>query len=523
MNRKRIFTIELLLVLISACFLFIRIGHYSFWDDEAVVALSAKAILKTGDTSAFVDDHNVVAYRNGVLLHNGKDRSTPPLPAYITALTFKLLGQTTWAARLPFAFAGFCCILVIVRWLHRLEPTPWIRMAFVIAILGNISLFLFLRQCRYYALAILCSTVITYLYVQGSRTRREGVVLTFCGIVLFASNYMNFFALYAMLALDYLLWGRKLRPISFRQVLVPFVIQLLCCTAIFAVWNPLQTGNSAALFSFGNKTWLCFLNFTDLIACEFGVGLLLIAAPIVAVIYRDLWLLRSWCALVVYVASVSLVSPQVMAEYTGYADVRYIAPAIPLCIFIGVRTIWTTLGRWPWVALAVACVAFLTNALQGVTLRPYTFHSCFLDYITELRLPPPEPYQPTAAWLRENVKAGQSVWVLPREMTYPLMFHAPKPTYGWQLSSPIPEDLKDLNPVLYQGKIAPDFIVVFGPQMTLVTEGLQTLPQMPRYTEITKFDVFWDDLYRPELYWRTFKPLPRFDHNREIIRILKKQ
>src|SRR5262249_14613581 len=135
--------------LVAAILLFVRLGHYALWDDEAVVALSAKGVLQTGDTTAAIG-HNIVAYNGGILLRNLHDRSTPPLPAYVTAVAMRILGDNAWCLRLPFALCGLGTVAVLLCWLQRLQidRTAWFVAA--LAIVGNVSFFLFCRQCRYY-------------------------------------------------------------------------------------------------------------------------------------------------------------------------------------------------------------------------------------------------------------------------------------------------------------------------------------------------------------------------------------
>src|SRR5579885_1920033 len=92
-----------LLLLAWAFLLFAQLGHYALWDDEALTALSAKAIQATGDTGVLLDHGNIVAYRDGLLIHHFADRSTPPLSAYLCALSFDCFGISAFTARLPFA------------------------------------------------------------------------------------------------------------------------------------------------------------------------------------------------------------------------------------------------------------------------------------------------------------------------------------------------------------------------------------------------------------------------------------
>src|SRR5690242_1214516 len=100
----------------SAVLLFARLGHYALWDGEAGTALSALGVWRTGDTTALID-HNIVAVENGKDLANLHERFMPPLPAFLAAPFVGMLGRNAWAARLPFAFCGFLCVALLVRWL----------------------------------------------------------------------------------------------------------------------------------------------------------------------------------------------------------------------------------------------------------------------------------------------------------------------------------------------------------------------------------------------------------------------
>ena len=71
-------TVASAVLVVSSTLLFARLGHYALWDDEAITALTSKSVWQTGDTGATFG-HNILAYRNGLLLRDMKDRATPPL------------------------------------------------------------------------------------------------------------------------------------------------------------------------------------------------------------------------------------------------------------------------------------------------------------------------------------------------------------------------------------------------------------------------------------------------------------
>ena len=520
--RKTKIAVAIALGLIATVFLFFRLGHYSLWDDEALIGLSAKGILASGDTAAVLD-HNIVAYRYGSLLHHLHDRSTPPLPAYVTAGFLALFGESSLVARLPFAICGFLWTLLLIRWLWKenIGLPAWIL--FLMACTGNISLFLFFRQCRYYGIAILSTTAIVYLYLNWMGRRREFFWIIFLSLALFAANYMNYFALYGCLLIDYIFWGRKRRVLRLKEWGILLLPQILGTAIILSIWNPFKTGNSAGLLAATRslKVWLMCVSFFDMNACEFGVGILLLISPFVALFLRDLWLLRASFAFVGYVVLLSVLSPQMMSEATGHADVRYLAPIIPLCIFIGVRVLLLLTRRMQWAVYPLAVLAFGTNLLEGITLRPFDFHSTVIRYAGELLHPPLDPYKPTAEWIRQNIPPRASVWVAPGEMAYPLMFHAPQPTYAWQLGSPPQPAFQALEPIHFYGQEPPDYFIEFGARKERLKELERVSPRAP-YERVAVIDVYWKDTYRPELYWRRFDQRTNFNRETEAVYVFKR-
>ena len=69
--------IAVAVLLLSVVLLFAQLGHYAFWDDEAGLAIPARGVWHTGDTSIVIG-HNINAPRQGVLVRDLKDRVNPP-------------------------------------------------------------------------------------------------------------------------------------------------------------------------------------------------------------------------------------------------------------------------------------------------------------------------------------------------------------------------------------------------------------------------------------------------------------
>ncbi len=501
-------------LLVGSILLFARLGHYALWDDEAITAVTAKGVWQTGDTSARIGN-NVLAYRNGLLLRNMKDRATPPLQFYLAAPFLGLLGDSSLAARLPFAICGLGCVGLMLWWLHR-DNAPviaWLLMS--LAILGNVSFFLFCRQARYHGVAMLLSVAVAYSYLHV-RTRRGLLLYAILSVLLLAANYMAFAAVTAMLLLDYLLWGRRrlaLRGWDWVIVLLPHVV---FGAVIVSIWNPLRLASEPRAQDFSWLKWhatLLWWNVRDLNFCEFGSGALLAAAPIVWLLTRGLWLGRAILALAVGIIAISALSPQNPSNVT-LADVRYLSFLIPLCIAVGVLTLLPIAGFSKVAALLVGGVAFGSNLLNFSFVTRAPMRSTFYSYVTELIRPVPEPYAPVAQWIREHVKPSQSILVVPDHMMYPLMFHAPSAIYAWQLDYPPPKELAQLDPIHFSSVIWPDYLVAFG-WWTVESNDV-------KYELVEPINVYFRDMYRPELFWRVFEAPPAFDQRTHGVSIYRR-
>jgi hypothetical protein len=513
-------------LLLSGVMLFGRLGQYALWDDESMTALGATGVLGTGDTTA-VHGGNVAAYREGLLLKNLHDRSTPPLATYLSAVSLGVSGSHSgFAARLPFALIGLALMGVAVVLVGRIAHSSAESFIWYIAILGNVSLILFLRQCRYYAPAILLSVLIAYLYLRWRRSVWGLVLIALLASLLFAANYMNCVALLVCMGLDYLIWKRRNDPLTPWQISIFAGLIGLPCLLVASVWNPLATkfGSYTHANSFWDRLTLVWWNLRDMNEAGFLVAGLLLLALYLAIFKKDHWMARGLTMIIAYVAVISLVSPQ-LVHGAVQADIRYLAPLIPFCIALGASAFNTQFRSRRTLALAFALPVFWTNLLNGTFLPPQEVRSIPFEYFGELLSPPPEPYTSTAKWVNQYVPKGSTVWVLPDYAAYPLMFHAPEALYSWQLNPEQKKDpqFKNLPDIHFKGVVLPYYIIVFGPMVVQIRGMLQEWKQQGAdYEEIYRINTFWKDLYRPELFWRAFKPITGFDPETQAIYIFKR-
>jgi hypothetical protein len=513
----------------AATLLFARLGHYALWDDEAGTALAAKGVIRTFDTSAVVDGRNVFAYRNGALLSNMKIRYWAPLQAYLAAPFLAAFGeQSALAARMPFALCGLGTVLVLAWWLWRDKASNLFVLVCCAGLICNVSFFLYSRQCRYYGPALFFSAAIACLYLrwQGRRTRLIGLAVL--SILLLGTNYLDYVALCLCLLVDYVMWERKRQGLTWQNWLLLLLPQFLAGLFILSIWNPVgmhplgvDPGNW-----FGGRLQLFWWNWRELDRSEFGALPVLGAAPLLFLYSRDHWLLRAPLALLVFVLVVTLFSPQPVG-LTSVAEIRYLAPVIPLCVAIEALVLCILARKLSWIAFPVAILVFGTNFFNGGPLFYCGFRSTIASYIGEVVNPPDDPYTVTAQWINEHLREGQSVWVLPNHATYPLMFHAPKVIYAWQLADPPAPQFSGLPLIHFVGRQPPDYLIAFGPSINAMLNTLETV-NMPalaavEYEPAAMIDHYWEDRYRPELFWRTFKPVTHYDRASQAIYVLKRK
>jgi len=529
--------IIIVVIIVSSFFLFYRLGHYALWDDEADTALFAQSVWRTGDTYGMLD-HNLIAHTNGQELKNLYNRYIPPLGFYLAAPFVGLAPGSALAARLPFAICGLLTIILMLIWLWRgrASVSTWLLMS--AGILGNVSLMLYSRQCRYFAPAILATTALAFFYVFRDNRKRTLFAIALVSLLLLASNFMFYVAVYACLVVDYLFWGRKIRPLKYSDLAIIFIPQFIFGGWLLSIYNllgkKLAGGHSTAIW-LKDKMSMVFWNFREINSCEHGVGILILLAPFLYFYAKDKRLLRCPMAIFTYVVAVGLLVPKPLEGY-DMAEVRYLAPVIPICIITAVLSIQTLTMRAKWLAVPLAILAFGTNVLHGGPLvgfdnkamfsKPIAeghFRSTVIEYVRELMDPPPSAYRATADWITENLEEKETVWVMPLHTTYPLMVHAPHVMYAWQLKKKKEGQFKDLSDIHFYEQVPPNYIIAFGPQVGLVYQSLERLKAKDiHYDKIKQIDRYWYDLIRPELFWHTFREIKNVSRQTQALYIFKK-
>ena len=135
--------------------IFTNLGSDYLWEDEGDTAVLASNILKFGvpkawDGGAFLDiDHGARLNSSLVMVLH------PWVPYYLTAGSFLVFGQNTFAARLPFALAGWFSVLVSYLLVWRITASRVSAFCAAALLMLSVQFLLYARECRYCALNML--------------------------------------------------------------------------------------------------------------------------------------------------------------------------------------------------------------------------------------------------------------------------------------------------------------------------------------------------------------------------------
>jgi len=256
--------ILLAITALAALLLLGRLGDRVLWQDEAETGLLAKSILRSGLPIAS-DGKNVVSQEAGKEF--GKDflwRWSPWAQFYLAAGSIGLLGPTPFAARLPFAILGLCCVPALYLLSRRLSGSTAAARLSALFLTLSVPFLLHARQARWYAAAYLL-LIVLLLALQGiaDGARRAPAWFAAAGTLLFYTNY--FVALGALLALCAAAPALRLgRPFLFRLAAALLAVALLCAPGVvffglLARRGPLDLRLALGLFVFYLGAYLTFL------------------------------------------------------------------------------------------------------------------------------------------------------------------------------------------------------------------------------------------------------------------------
>jgi hypothetical protein len=513
-----------ILIIYFAVMLFSNLGRYSFWDDESNTAIYGKSFFESGSLSAKVGK-NILIHRNGIEVDdNFNNKIVPPVGYIASGLTSKIFGQSNFGFRMAFALSTFGMILLIILWIRRESLDEGLWTTIFISLSGSIALILFSRQCRYYAVATLLTVAILYFYRFRNNTIKNIVIIGVLASLLLMTHYLIFASLGVLIAIDYLLFGRKEVEFNIKHLIGLVISQVIVIAAVMSKWSPF--GVDFVTYKSKNiiidKLHLFWIHFRDLNSHEYMPIALILVAIGVYFVKKDKLLLRVLIGLVVGIFMTVLFTPQ--PGNASIADMRYISWMLPICILLGALTIYN-LASNKYAKIAIALVCFHTTLVHwpisfifkgpSTPLRSTTF-----SYLSEVFSDRLNTYGMVKDWLLKNTKADDIIVTEPTYASSPLMFYLSDRKFGWQVDGKGRFRFRNLDEFHYKGKVNPDYIVVFGPRVKNYQKNNYVVNGQ-RYKLETTVNAYAQDGTRPEIPFHQFEEKKGFDKSLGV-HILKK-
>ena len=238
-------SVFLLIVGLSSVLCFCGLGNRTLWQDEGETAVLAQRVLKDGIPKALSGEHNLVYWDDQSIPQydeNYRWICHPWGQFYLVAASFELFGQTTFAARFPFALCGVLTValLYVFAWRHWHSLAVAALSALLLA--TSTAFVLHCRQCRYYGLSALTCLAIVVVFVELMK-RPCRLWSSMFGLALAAQFYSDFGTLTVILpGLAVSLWPMGARKKEMAAAAKGFVLAaLLMVPGLLLHWNRLMT------------------------------------------------------------------------------------------------------------------------------------------------------------------------------------------------------------------------------------------------------------------------------------------
>ncbi len=215
----------LLFFVISFVFMFAKLDDIYLRSDESDTALFGRNTVEFGYPKAYDGENWIptpyvpeVGFITETDYYN-KDLAIVShswLQYYLEALSFKLFGYSTFAARVLFTLFGFFSLFLINNLYKKLYPEKKINRLALLILFAMVFFYMFCMQARYYPLAVFFTAglLTNYINILKRDKTKDITWFSICGALLFHSNYLIFGVTFISLLIHFFLftkWKAKLK------------------------------------------------------------------------------------------------------------------------------------------------------------------------------------------------------------------------------------------------------------------------------------------------------------------------
>ena len=176
-----------LLASLALALLLINLGSDYLWADEGDTAVLGLSILKSGvpkawDGVTFTDSDRGLRLNDDLVMV-----SHPWVQYYLAAGSFLVFGENAFAARLPFALAGWATILLVYVFVWQITANRWAGFCAAALTVSSVQFLLYSRQCRYYSITMLFSCWLIWVFFR-MKSWKDCALFALAAILLFHTH-----------------------------------------------------------------------------------------------------------------------------------------------------------------------------------------------------------------------------------------------------------------------------------------------------------------------------------------------
>ena len=148
-------------------------------------------------------------------VHDGLFVYRPWVAYYIQSFSLSLFGQTTFAARLPFALIGVFAVIFLYRFALKFTDQQFVAFLAAFFLASSIPALIFFRTARYVGVPILLSILLLNFYIDIYKNKKWNPIgLIVISIIFFHTMYVEFAGMIAGLLIHFFI---HFKEISFEN------------------------------------------------------------------------------------------------------------------------------------------------------------------------------------------------------------------------------------------------------------------------------------------------------------------
>jgi len=152
------------------------------------------------------------------------------VPYYLQSISLYFLGNNTFAARLPFAIAGFFSIFCLYHLAFRLTQVRTVAVLAATFLATSVPAILYFRTSRYVAIPILLTPILLLFYINiFDKKKWNPIPFTVTSIIFFHTMYVEFAGLITGLLIHLYIYRKEVDSENLKRIRIPAAITMLLC------------------------------------------------------------------------------------------------------------------------------------------------------------------------------------------------------------------------------------------------------------------------------------------------------